>query len=175
MDTETTTTEVEHGKRRGKYKTRSDKGKARSPLQNPEQILELRAAGVSIGEIAELQGVGKTKIWAHLAESNLKHLQFKDFGAKKANFFEYIQAGATDLLLQLQGRLRDQMPTMSPSQITNAYNVLSLSTGLLDDKIRLHRGQSTANISVVTRLASEATESILAKAKDVPEVSEDTE
>lgn len=117
------------------------KGKGKIDIQ---QAIELRCKGLSYQEIADYFGVAKPSVWealrpyVHDIEINLD-----TFKEKRADLMAHAQARTLALL------------TNEDIQKASARDKVIIF-GTLYDKERLERGQSTSNISVLTRAIEDA-------------------
>jgi hypothetical protein len=101
------------------------------PLQ---QLLELRAKGLSFNDIAKIVGCNKSNVHNRLKEYKEELEQLDSFKDNRADYFAITQAKLLNSIDE------SDIKRMAPaSRITGA--------AILYDKERLERGKSTANVS----------------------------
>lgn len=113
-----------------------------TPVNNPnlnqiplERLIELRAKRLSYNEIAKIVGCTKQNVW----------LRIQGY-AKDCEDVEEFKANRADLMASIQHRILSSIDNDEIKKAPLATKLMSY--GILYDKERLERGQSTQNISV---------------------------
>jgi len=127
-----------------------------------DKILELRRKDLSHGQIAELLGCSRSNVTQRLKDHQEDLDGLDRFKKHRADIFAYKQ-------MQMVQSLTADKLQKAP------LNVLMPALGILYDKERLERGQSTNNVSVrgsLEKLATSATELEEEKARLMAEMDE---
>ena len=116
-----------------------------------EKAVDLRLKGVPVADIATLFKVTETQVYRRLKRYKTDPGKIVDFRKAKANKLEFIQA--------------EILASISPDDIKKTPFVQRVtSLAILEDKIRLIRGEPTQNVSVQGVLADISVD--LSKAKE---------
>jgi len=102
---------------------------------NLAKLIELRSKGLTVTEIGKYFDCSKQAVSQSLDRFDSDPLHLKDFKEKKADVYEFIQS---EVIHSLDRESIHKTP----------FTQRIVSVGILEDKIRLIRGQSTGNISV---------------------------
>ena len=131
-----------------------------------KKVVELRAKGLSTEEIAKHQGVALSTVWRFLQRTAPERQALETFKSNRADEFANLQGKAMDV----QHRVLDCMKAdleekaianaLSPSQKTQYLNAAAMVCGIGFDKERLERGESTSNISLVSRMIDMSVSSV---------------
>lgn len=105
-------------------------------------------------EVAEIVGCSKTTVVEVLAKYGIRHNEVEEFKTNRAD----ILAGKTQELIQALDA--DKIKTMPGRD-------LLVGIGILTDKERLERGQSTANVASLHSIADRAIRSVKPTTADV--------
>ena len=109
-----------------------------------EKAIEMRLKGVSLEDIGKLFGVTKQAVHHKLKPYvDTDDINVEIWKKRKADILAGKQAAVLSLLTQ------DDIKKASPKDKVVMF-------GILNDKERLERGQSTSNVSVLFRVAEEA-------------------
>ncbi|MCS6304901.1 MAG: helix-turn-helix domain-containing protein [Nitrospira sp.] len=126
-------------------------GKARK--LNRKQVLDLHARGFSAPEIAQQQGVAHSTVWRFLERMKPEIGAVEIFKQNRADVLARIQAKSLDAQERIIDTLDDGLlAALTPSQKSSMLIALNAQSGTAFDKERLERGQSTANISTISRM-----------------------
>lgn len=124
---------------------------------NPKPILAELAVGMSVREVAEKHGVNKTSI-------NRIRQKYGDIKSTVAEFVKNradILAENQELGLQISKMVLKSMGTedainaLDPRQRIALLTAANTGVGILYDKERLERGQSTANVQSLLHVAQQ--------------------
>lgn len=120
-----------------------------------KRLVALDAAGASQAEIARDQGVTPQAIHKVYRAIEVDVARIGEFRKRRADIFAKI----SEKSLRLQEAIVDSfgqdysvLATLSPAQRGSLLHSLSIHHGVLYDKERLERGQSTENIHTIARL-----------------------
>jgi IS30 family transposase len=131
-----------------------------------KKVVELRAKGLSTEEIATHQGVAPSTVWRFLQRTAPEQQALEAFKSNRADELANLQGKAMDVqhrvLGLMQADLQDKAiaSALSPSQKTQYLNAASVVGGISFDKERLERGESTSNISLVSRMIDMSVSSV---------------
>jgi transposase-like protein len=127
---------------------------------------ELRERGLSITDIAKHQGVNPSTVWRFLRQLDEEKANLEAFKGHRADALAHLQGKA----LRVQHLALDSMERdLSEDAITHALkpstkkmysDAATMSLGVSYDKERLERGESTSNISVVSRMVDSSVSSL---------------
>lgn len=109
--------------------------RARPDFVPTEYLIELRELGLLLSEIAELCGISESAVSKRLKAARTANRGLEIFKSRRA-----------DILARVQHRLINSL-TDSDIKSMSGYQRL-VGMGILYDKERLERGQSTSNVSV---------------------------
>lgn len=113
--------------------------KPKVPNKTPKEkdIIKYTNKGLTVREIAELTNMAPSSV--HLIQQRLKeNLEFQDFAKNKQEYFE-----------ELQWKLLKSMDTDVIKSIVTKQGVIPIA--VLEDKLRLMRGEHTSLVSVDIR------------------------
>jgi len=125
---------------------------------NRKVVLELHEKGLSTVQIAQHQGVAPSTIWRFLQQTEPERLQLEQFKSQRADYLAKLQGKAIEVqhlaLDRLKADLEDDRisSALSPTAKTQYLNAATIAGGTSFDKERLERGQSTANISTLSKM-----------------------
>jgi hypothetical protein len=121
------------------------------------KVQELHAKGLNTVEIAKHQGVNPSTVWRFLERTKPEVQALERFKSGRADALAALGADALEVqnlaLKALKHRLGDGISSaLEPGQITKILQAAAMAHGIGFDKERLERGESTANISTVSRM-----------------------
>ena len=106
-----------------------------------DKAIDLRMKGVPVSDIAKLFKVTETQVYRRLKRYKTDPGNISEFRKSKANRMEFIQA--------------EILHSITPECIKKTPFVQRVTSfGILEDKIRLLRGESTQNLSLISNLGS---------------------
>lgn len=106
-----------------------------------EKALDLRIKGVPVSDIAKLFKVTETQVYRRLKRYKTDPANVVDFRKSKAKKMEFIQA--------------EILASITPEDIKKTPFIQRVTSfGILEDKIRLIRGESTSNVNLQGVLAN---------------------
>ncbi len=141
-------------------------GKARK-LDRAAALADARA-GKTCTAIAAKQGVAVSSVFRFLQRINQAKHEVVQYRAQRADVLANIQAKALDVQARILDSLDDAvLASLTASQKSGLLHSINTVAGTMYDKERLETGQSTANISAVTKLVSESVKSLYRKAPKV--------
>ena len=118
-----------------------------------EKVLDLRARGFSATEIAKQQGVAHSTVWRFLRQTEPERQAVEHFKQNRADVLARLQAKSLDAQERIIDTLDDGIiSALTPSQKSGLLIALNAQSGTVYDKERLERGESTSNISVLSRM-----------------------
>ena len=136
---------------------------------NPAKVRELAAQGVSIPDIAEHQGVNRSTVWRFLERLSPEQAALKRFQETRPDAFSLLHGDTLQChalaLATLKGDLEDEalMRATKPSIKAGILRDLAVAGGVIFDKERLERGQSTANIQTISKLIGASDEKLFVR------------
>lgn len=129
--------------------------------------------GLSNPEIATLLGVNQSTVYRFLERMKPEIGAVEAFKHNRADVLARIQAKSLDAQERIIDTLDDGLLTaFTPSQKSSMLIALNAQSGTLYDKERLERGQSTANISTISRMVDGQVSTLYKRAVTQPVVSE---
>lgn len=135
-----------------------DKRKTRKCVKLDEaETKRLRVENkLSITDIARHQNVAPSTVWRYLEKHNIDQ-DIDEFKKNRADILsvEQIESKKIKFLIK-QGYTADVLAQMSHSEKIALLKALDLGDGLMYDKERLERGQSTVNLAGVFSKAMES-------------------
>jgi predicted transcriptional regulator len=137
---------------------RSKTKRIRSPYKlNVKKVLSLRRRGLSTHEIAKHEGVAPSTVWRYLDRSEPDRVALERFKENRADVFAELQGktiGVKHRIIQLiEKDIEDGvLNALNPQAKAQYLNVLNNVQGTIYDKERLERGESTSNVSVVSKM-----------------------
>lgn len=118
-----------------------------------KKVMELHARGFSAPEITRQQGVAHSTIWRFLERMKPEIVAVEEFKKTRADVLARIQVKALDVQDRILDSLNDEVVNaLTPSQKSSMLIALNVQSGTAFDKERLERGQSTANISTLSKM-----------------------
>ena len=126
-------------------------GKARK--LDRKKVLDLHARGFSAPEIAQQQGVAHSTVWRFLERMKPEIGAVEMFKQNRADVLARIQAKSLDAQERIIDTLDDGLlAALTPSQKSSMLMALNAQSGTAFDKERLERGQSSVNISTISKM-----------------------
>lgn len=118
-----------------------------------KKVMDLHARGFSAPEIARQQGVAHSTVWRFLERMKPELGAVEEFKKTRADVLARIQAKSWDAQERIIDTLNDDVVSaLTPSQKSSMIIALNVQSGTAFDKERMERGQSVANISMVSRM-----------------------
>ncbi len=145
-------------RRRSRIKTKLPKAK----------VQQMAQAGLSTYQIAKVVDANQSTVHRFLKKIEPERQAVEAFKANRAEVLATLQAKN----LTIQDKILDQLDddgllgALTPSQMSGIVFALNSQHGTLFDKERLERGQSSQNISVVSRMIDSAVQDIYKPLKD---------
>lgn len=125
---------------------------------NREKVLDLRAKGVPIRDIAKTQGVHSSTI-ARFFQGNLQAKEsLAVYKANRADIFAEVQAKG----LRVQSQILDSLvgdrvlSALAPHQKASILQAVNVVVGTIYDKERLELGKSTQNVGLIARMMGDS-------------------
>lgn len=125
---------------------------------NREKVLDLRAKGVPIRDIAKTQGVHSSTI-ARFFQGNLQAKEsLAVYKANRADIFAEVQAKG----LRVQSQILDSLVgdrvlgALAPHQKASILQAVNVVVGTIYDKERLELGKSTQNVGLIARMMGDS-------------------
>ena len=107
------------------------------------EVVELRAKGKTIKEIADKLDISMTTVWTNLQLAEAENKKIQEFNKNLPSYLSKVIARLTDQLIS------SDISKLSPYQMVGMLSMLI-------DKQRLLTGQSTSNSAVLFNLVSQA-------------------
>lgn len=140
---------------------------------DPEKVKALAAQGLNCKDIGAVVGVDQSTIWRFLDRAKVEAGHVKRYTENRA-----------DVLARMGGRVAGLIEGVSDALLADIENGmlascktevkagilrdLSVVKGVIFDKERLERGQSTQNVSLIGKMMGEAFGSVHKEAKPAP-------
>ncbi len=130
------------------------------------KAIELHAKGLSTQEIAQHQGVAPSTVWRFLERTKPEQQALERFKSVRADEMANLQGKAVQVQHLALDRMRAELSddaianALSPSQKAGYLNAATIAGGTAFDKERLERGESTQNISTLSRMIDDRVGSI---------------
>jgi hypothetical protein len=117
-------------------------------------ITDLANKGLNSCQIARATGLHSSSIRRFLDKIQPEFQALTDFKANRADALATLQGKNLAIQERLLTKLEDEglLAELTPAQLTGIMFALNSQHGTLFDKERLERGQSTQNISTVSRM-----------------------
>lgn len=149
-----TATELPHKKRPELAKPRLRK------VDRPARLAEvqrLRTQGLTYKQIGAIVGVGHEQVYKYLSDFKPYHREIKRFQTHRADFFDSLAMETLDLQLLVLRKLKERLNVSGKEGFTIWHLVeliqkTAMSSDILFKNQRLERGESTENISQVTKI-----------------------
>ncbi len=127
--------------------------KLSKPEQHREQILAGLDAGQSQRQVAARLGISHSSISAWLDTLDQEKLELSRFRTSRVEALSSIQSKALKVQAKILQSLDDgNLEALTPAQKGNLLQALVVTNGNAYDKERLETGQSTHNISTISRM-----------------------
>lgn len=132
---------------------------------NEQKVKELHAKGLNTSEIARHQGVNQSTVWRFLDRTEPDRQALERFKAGRADAFADLQAKA----ISVQHKIIESIQRDVDNGVSEAWtanekgrllDALNTVQGTIFDKERLERGESTANVSTVSRMVDASVSSL---------------
>lgn len=131
-----------------------------------KKVVDLHKKGLSTEEIAKHQGVAPSTVWRFLQQTKPEQQALEQFKKNRADVLARIQAKSLDTQERILDTLDDAvLSELSPSQKSGLLMSLNAQSGTAYDKERLERGESTQNISTVSRMIDARVTSLYRKSE----------
>jgi IS30 family transposase len=123
-----------------------------------KKALEQHKRGLSNAEIATLQGVNESTVWRFLERTKPEQEALERFKNTRADEMANLHGKAVQVQHLALDRMRAELSddaianALSPSQKAGYLNAATIAGGTAFDKERLERGESTQNLSVLSKL-----------------------
>lgn len=125
-----------------------------------KKVLDLHTRGLSSTEIARYQGVAASTVWRFLQQTEPERMALEAFKSGRADVLARLQAKSLDVQERIIDGLDDAvLGALTPSQKSGLLMALNAQSGTVYDKERLERGQSTVNVSLISKLMGAALQS----------------
>lgn len=130
-----------------------------------QKVQELRAKGLSVVDIAKHQGLAHTTVLRFLQRTEYEKKQLEKFKANRADEFANLQGKAIAVQHKILDTLDSEieqgmLSTLNANEKARLLDALNNVQGTIYDKERLERGESTQNISTVSRMIDHRISSI---------------
>lgn len=131
-----------------------------------EKVLALHKQGMNMSDIAQHQGVHHSTIWRFLERVQAEKVKLQVFKDGRADALALLHADSVNILELGMKHLEKDMAedgifaAQSPSAKAGILRDMSVVNGVLFDKERLERGQSTSNVSVIERMLDTAHDTV---------------
>ena len=136
----------------------SERTKRNARKMDRAKVVALAKQGMSTLDIARHQNVSPSTVWRFLQQTKPERQALELFKAHRADVLARLQAKSLDAQERILDTLDDGMiGALAPSQKTGLLMALNAQHGTLFDKERLERGESTSNISIVSRMLESVT------------------
>ena len=133
---------------------------------DPGTVERLAAAGLGPVDIAKHQGVDRVTVWRYLHDHKLETKHIETFKAYRADLLAGLQSDSLSLQKRILATFDDGiLSVLKPGEKTGLLMALNATSGTTFDKERLERGQSTQNVSLISKMMGSALDS----AHKVPE------
>ena len=120
---------------------------------NRAKALQQAARGMSNPEIAKQQGVNKSTVFRFMQRMRPEQQAVDQFKAGRADVLARLQAKSLDATDRILDTLDDAViGALTSTQKASLLMALNAQHGTCFDKERMERGQSVANVSILTQL-----------------------
>lgn len=128
---------------------------------DPAKVKSLAARGLNCKEISAVVGVDQSSIWRYLDKVKVEAGQIKRYTEDRADILARIGGRVAGLIEAVTDTLQDDidngvLASCKPTEKLSMLRDLSVVSGIVHDKERLERGQSTANVSLIARMMGSA-------------------
>ncbi len=140
-------------------RTRSSRTRTKLPVKT---VTDLSSKGLDSVQIGKIVGAHPSTIRRFLDKIKPEYQAVAEFRSGRADVLATLQAKNLTIQERLLERLGEDglLDTLTPSQISGLVFALNTQHGTLYDKERIETGQSTQNISVVSRMIDSAVQGI---------------
>ncbi len=133
--------------------SRGQRSERKARKLDRQKVLDLQAKGLSTVEIAHHQGVAPSTVWRFLQQTEPEGQALEQFKSNRADVLARLQAKSLDAQERILDTLKDDVVSeLTPSQKSGMLFALNAQSGTVFDKERLERGESTSNISIISRM-----------------------
>lgn len=116
------------------------------------RVIQLAEMGLPCTEIARLQGVATSTITRFLKEQN-ETMDLDTFKASHPDLLAALQRSSVETRFRVLREInRRGLDDMTNNELRSLYHTLTVTQGVDFDKMRLLRGQSTGNISLLASI-----------------------
>lgn len=136
---------------------------------NRQVAVALAESGLSASEIARTEQVAPSTITRLLQHFHLDKDAVTQYKQHRPELLAWLQGKNLELQRQLLEKMEGLVDTVKPHQINGMIFALNSQHGTLFDKERLERGQSTANISMLSKLIDQTITTAHQRRKDTPQ------
>ncbi len=119
---------------------------------NRQKVMQLSAQGLSAVDIAKHQEVSPSTITRFLQAYQVDKDALRQYKEGRADILAWLQGRNLKIQTELLSRLDGLPEALTPQQICGLLFALNTQHGTLFDKERLERGQSTQNISTISKM-----------------------
>jgi len=137
---------------------------------NRQKVMQLTAQGLSAVDIAKHQDVAPSTITRFLQAYQVDKGALEQYKAGRADILAWLQGRNLKVQTELLERLDGLPEALTPQQICGLLFALNTQHGTLFDKERLERGQSTQNISTISRMVDGQVSTLYKRAVTQPVV-----
>lgn len=138
---------------------------------DPDAVKRLAAAGLGPVDIAKHQGVSRVTAWRFLEQHKLEQKNIDTFKAHRADLLAGLQSDALSLQKRILSTFDDGvLSVLKPGEKTGLLMALNATHGTTFDKERLERGESTQNISTISRMIDNRVQEIHKPGHESPKV-----
>ena len=131
----------------------SERTKRNARKMDRAKVVALAKQGMSTLDIARHQNVSPSTVWRFLQQTKPERQALELFKAHRADVLAGLQAKSLDTQERILDTLDDHViNALTPSQKSGLLLALNAVSGTSYDKERLERGESTENISTVSRM-----------------------
>lgn len=128
---------------------------------NRTKALRQARRGMSNPEIATQQGVAASTVFRFMQRMQPERQALESFKAQRADVLARLQAKSLDAQERILDTLDDAViGTLTPSQKSGLLMALNAQHGTSFDKERMERGQSVANVSIITSMLNTAVKNL---------------
>ena len=119
---------------------------------NRQKVMQLAAQGLSAVDIGKHQDVSPSTITRFLQAYQVDREALTQYKSGRADILAWLQGRNLKIQTELLSRLDGLPEALTPQQICGLLFALNTQHGTLFDKERLERGQSTQNISTISKM-----------------------
>ena len=135
--------------------------RVRAPKIDRQKVEFLASQGLTTKDIAQHQGVAPSTIFRFLQRIQPERQAVTEFKQGRADVLADLHARAVDVQMRIIDGLDDGvLAALTASQKSGLLLALNATAGTVYDKERLERGQSTSNVSLISRMMGSALDSV---------------